>query len=196
MRMGIRQATVVFSITVITLLAACGDEPPTYRYSGYLTEDIPPCQPAVGSSTDPCAGQDGQLAGGEASLYIGEDEPLGVEHFVYGFGWSSAVHLVVRGTYLPNTVRCAPTGMDSRYPSYVRGDYSNSTSTLCFADIRANEYILGSGPPTLTVLILDDGHNRYANSEAEMEEDRLWMERLLLEGGWVNIWGGVPRRGN
>ena len=167
-----------------------------YQYTGYLEEEIPPCQPATGSSTDPCASQDGQrLAGGEASLYIGEDEPLGVEHFVYGFGWSSAVHLVVRGTYLPNTVRCAPTGMDSRYPSYVRGDDSNSTSTLCFADIRANEYILGSGPPTLTVLVLDDGHNRYANSEAEMEEDRLRMERLLLEGGWVNIWGGSQTGG-
>ena len=195
-RSGIRHATQILALLVVILLVACGGEPPSYQYTGYLAEDIPPCQPAAGASTDPCAGQDGQLAGGEASLYIGEDEPLGVEHFVYGFGWSSAVHLVVRGTYLPNTLRCAPLGMNTRRASYLNVDSSHATATFCFADIRANEYILGSGPPTLTVLVLDHGYNRHAKSEEEREEDRLRMERLLLEGGWVNIWGGGPRRGD
>ena len=185
-------AAVVATTVVVSLFAFLAIVKPwsnsdyqfDYQYTGYLEEEIPPCQPVAGSSTDPCASQDGQLAGGEASLYFGDDEPFGVEHFVYGFGWSWAAHLVVRGTYLPNTVRCSLQEIRDRDPT------SLGTSTFCFADIRANEYILGSGPPTLTVLVLEHGYNQHLFTEEEREDVRLFLERVLVEGGWI------PRRGD
>ena len=186
--MGIRQAQhaaqILALLAVALLLAACGSEPPAYQYTGYLAEEIPPCQPAAGSSTDPCASQEGQqLGGSEASLYFGDDEPFGVEHFVYGFSLTSSTHLIVRGTYLPNSVRCAPAGAQWRLPTFVETDYSHLTATHCFADIRVNEYILGSGPPALTVQVEYEFLALYNSTDEEREEARLRLERLLLEGG-------------
>ena len=162
-----------------------------YQYTGYLTEEIPPCQPAAGSSTDPCASQEGQQLGGssEASLYFGDDEPFGVAAFVSGFSLTSSTHLIVRGTYLPNSVRCSLQEIRDRDPT------SLGTSTFCFADIRANEYILGSGPPTLTVLVLEHGYNQHLFTEEEREDVRLFLERVLVEGGWIRNVGGFPDGG-
>ena len=190
----------VFTIASVFLLLAlaCGKEPPatTYQYTGYLTEEIPPCQPAAGSSTDPCASQEGQqLGGSEASLYFGDDEPFGVAAFVSGFSWTWSTHLVVRGTYLPNSVRCAPAGAQWRLPTFVETVYEHTTATHCFADIRVNEYILGSGPPALTVLVAYDYLSLHDSTEEEREEARLEMERLLLEGGWSRNLGSIPAGG-
>ena len=69
------------------------------------------------------------------------------------------VHLVVRGTYLPDTVRCT-TGNPVRIGTHVPelkemydaavGDGDGVIN--CYIDIRVGAYLLGSGPGRLTVL--------------------------------------------
>ena len=168
-----------------------------YQYTGYLTEDIPPCQPAAGSSTDPCASQEGQPGGGDEgsgyAFWFGEPEPM--QFWLDGVGVTRAAHLVVRGTYLPNTVRCAPAGAQFRIATYIETVFAYSTATHCFADIRVNEYILGSGPPALTVMVAYDTVRLHTSTDEEREEARLRMERLLLEGGWDFSLGHVPEGG-
>ena len=149
----------------LLLLAACEGAPPTpgpSPYTGYLTEEIPPCTPAPGSSVDPCEpGLFGVTSGG-TSLEIFGPEPRTVQAFIDGRNFTTplgdryAAHLVVRGTYLPGTVRCADAGV-FRPPPYLDRNawtFALDTGTVkCYADVRANAYLLGSGPSTLTVLV-------------------------------------------
>ena len=63
-------------------------------------------------------------------------------------------HIVVRGTYLPDTQRCT-TGNPYRPPSYLayeQYDFIEHTlSVNCYVDLQVADYILGNGPSTLTV---------------------------------------------
>ena len=169
-----------------------------YQYTGYLAEQIPPCQPAVGASVEPCGsglGHQGGGGGGEGSIRLG-DEPRSMMYFLDDEGGTFAAHMVVRATYLPDTVRCAPAGAQFRLAFYAESDYSDITATHCFADIRVNEYVLGSGPPTLTVLVANDYIAYNESVDAELYEPyRLEMENLLLTGGWDNILGRIPAGG-
>ena len=64
-------------------------------------------------------------------------------------------HIVVRGTYLPDTVRCT-TGNPYRPPSFLAYDQYdgliNSLNIDCYVDLQVSGYILGNGPSTLTVV--------------------------------------------
>ena len=64
-------------------------------------------------------------------------------------------HLALRGTYLPDTVRCTA-GDLFRPPTYLRDEFSgmvNERSIKCYIDVRSNAYVLGSGLSTLTTLL-------------------------------------------
>ncbi len=66
-------------------------------------------------------------------------------------------HIVLRGTYIPDTVRCT-SEIPYRLPSYVgseelMGWEENSFQISCYSDVRVNEYILGNGSPHLTVQV-------------------------------------------
>ena len=65
-------------------------------------------------------------------------------------------HIVLRGTYIPDTVRCA-TGSRYRPPSYLEHeeyDYIEYALILnCYVDVQVGAYVLGEGPPALTVLV-------------------------------------------
>ncbi len=93
---------------------------------------------------------------------------------------------MLRGTYLPGTVRCT-TGHRTRWPSYSGGE-SDGLSIYCFADVRVNAYLLGSGPSTLTVIVksslyaLKGGDDEDYGLE-QLESRRLAYERALAEGG-------------
>ena len=194
--MGTRQAIQVIALLAVILLVACGGEPPSYQYGGYLEEEIPPCQPAAGSSVDPCGSEVGQqLGGSDGSMYFGE-EPRSMRFYLDDASYTFVVHLVVRGTYLPNSVRCAPAGAQFRLASYGTADYTGITATHCYADLRVNEYVLGSGPPTLTVLVANDYLSLHGSTEEEREAARLEMEKKLLEeGGWDKGVGFLPEGG-
>ena len=167
----------------------------------YLAEEIPPCTPIQGSSVDPCEpGAAQPSSSGSGSLYIGS-EPLSVRYLLEQSGggalWTG--HIVLRGTYIPDTVRCI--GGRSRssfggfsdevknlwYPPLIAG------SIKCYADVRVGAYVLGSGPPTLTVLV---GYFPYfpARGSRPAEEVRVQIERALIEGGKA-YWKRIPPGG-
>ena len=115
-----------------------------------------------------------------------------------GGGASAYVsHLVLRGTYLPDTVRCT-IGDRFRPPSYVRDDFDysvNPRAFKCYVDVRANSYLLGEGPSNLTVLTLRyiywDGE--YAPGVAEggrTEQEIIEEVRQEFETGLGKILSG------
>ena len=69
----------------------------------------------------------------------------------------SVSHLVLRGAYLPGTVRCIDLGIRFRHPPYTDiNKWPASAVPIpinCYADVRVSAYVLGSGPSTLTVLV-------------------------------------------
>ena len=189
--MEIRRVTVLALLIVLLLVAACGSEPSntTLEYTGYLTSEIPPCSPVEGSSVDPCDPDAGQVGGGEASYELGS-EPTGMGEHLNSTPVHVA-HLVVRGTYLPGTVRCTSDVHLFRPPAYSYTDLDEwefvqwLKSVKCYTDVRVNEYILGSGPPTLTILMLKLPYRGYMEMD-EIEESRIAMERAIIEGGYHN----------
>ena len=61
-------------------------------------------------------------------------------------------HIVVRATYIPDTARCT-SGNPYRPPSYTEEDiFEYSYTVQCYVDVRANSYLVGTGPARLTVL--------------------------------------------
>ena len=131
---------------------------PTYTpNTEYLTEEIPPCAPIQGSD-DPCgpytqAETHIPLTMGGADPASTYPEPLTVREFLDGGSLISIAHVVLRGTYTPDTVRCTA-GNDHRPPSYEEtGYFQNSLLLKCYADVQVRAYILGSGPQQLTVQI-------------------------------------------
>ena len=143
--------------TLLLLLAACEVPQPSTPIPSpeYLVEDIPPCMPVAGSSVDPCepdVDQYTESMGGAASGPEPES-PTGMRD-VLNRDRGSIAHIVLRGTYLPGTVRCTY-GNPFRPPSYMRYEeydlLEHTHSIDCFVDVRVGSYILGAGPSTLTV---------------------------------------------
>ena len=100
--------------------------------------------------------------------YLG-DQPLSIREMLDdGPDPAWVPHMMLRGTYLPNTVRCT-SGDPFRVSSYLRdefGDTSNDLSIKCYIDVQANAYVLGSGPATLTILLFTW---IYGTEEAEQD---------------------------
>ena len=155
----------------------------------YLTEEIPPCTPVPGSSVDPCEpGAKGTLIAKSDGLIIFEPALL-VEDLISDLGTKLYVtHIVLRGTYLPGTVRCT-SGHRLRDPSYVSSGYlQRALSIYCFADVRVNAYLLGAGPSTLTVILVSSLYTYGGNDDddyglEQLESRRSAYERALTEGG-------------
>ena len=148
----------------------------------YLTEEVAPCTPAPGSATDPCE-PDLARVSSHASEYLGF-EPWSVR-FYLGDERSSRVwvaHLVVRGTYFPGTVRCTAGGDLFRPPPYTDMGSAPTRSVNCYADVRVNADVLGSGPPILTVMVWYDDY-WFDLDQDVVEELRSSLERVLAEGG-------------
>ena len=155
----------------------------------YLTEEIPPCMPIPGSSVDPCTPR------GEWDLTTGNHgastngPPISMKNLLSSLTTPMySTHIILRGTYLPGTVRCT-SGSRYRYPPYSGpGGLVDALVIYCFADIRVNAYLLGSGPTSLTVII---GSSLYAlpgTSDADygleqLESRRLAYESALTKGG-------------
>ena len=92
-------------------------------------------------------------------------------------------HIVIRGTYLPGTIRCSY-GNRFRPPAYT-GSWGYNTFPLllqCYADVRVNAYILGSGPPVLTVEVAHETYNDEWTNEEVVGLKRRYV-RALMEGG-------------
>ncbi len=185
-------------LAVLALTAACSDNDDVIGGSAAsrayladeprpnLTDEIPPCTPAEGAEVDPCApGASPSIANTNASDRIPFGEPVGVRHYLDGGSLSG--HLVVRATYLPGTVRCVT--QNSRRPPYapLTGEafFGEGLGVVtCYADIRVNAYVLGSGPATLSVVVEQARVNdREMTDPADQERERSTVERVVVEGG-------------
>ena len=139
---------------------------------------------------DPCEPREewASTAGSDGLIIF--EVPLSVEHFFNIPLPTFTPHVVLRGTYLPGTVRCTY-GHRLRHPSFSDGR-SGGLLIFCFADVRVNAYLLGSGPSTLTVIVESslyqtDITNSGVDDEdyglEQLESRRLAYERALAEGG-------------
>lgn len=118
----------------------------------YLEETIPPCTRLPGPGLDPCVRGPVPRLPSAASVYYDEipaywdlyfdaDEPP----FTY------SPHLVIRATFLPDTTRCAMyKRVTPAFSVYTAG--SNEYLLQCFIDVRVNDYLIGVGPPTMSVV--------------------------------------------
>ena len=111
-------------------------------------------------------------------------------------------HIVVRGTYLPDTERCT-TGNPYRPPSYLSNEqYDNIVNALlinCYVDLRVSDYILGSGPSTLTVLRHFFSYRVGAAQAADIEQvtgmsERAWFEDYSQRLEGEEYMGGIAGR--
>ena len=155
----------------------------------YLNEEIPPCTPVTGSSVDPCESRSDFYMGPDNRVGSLGDFPVLVEDLVSYPVEILTTHVALRGTYLPGTVRCT-SGHPGRAPSYLgRGQSSSGLLIYCFADVRVNAYLLGTGPTTLTVTVYRSLYQsvRSAGDDdyglEQLESRRLANERALSEGG-------------
>ena len=150
------------------------------------TEDsggAPPCTPLEGYDIDPCEPGTGTISHAMGDEGYVEDQPYDLRSYL-GNG-TFGKHLVLRGTYLPNTVRCEGDNY-RRAPKHSRGGYEG-LKVNCFADIRVNEYFLGSGPTSLTVVALSYA-SLFVFDEARTEASIRTLESVLVQGGGA---GGI-----
>ena len=130
----------------------------------YLEEIIPPCIPVAGSEQDPCmpslpaivepAGSEGaHLAWPYRDIPSFTEMLLGEIDDKYYPLW--APHIVVRGTVLPKTTRCELYPLRS-FDLNDWGSFENYGVHYCFANVQINEYVVGEGPPELTVSLHQD----------------------------------------
>ena len=149
----------------------------------YLVDVIPPCLPAEGSPIDPC--KPDSLRGGSsgASIYV-PDVPYSLQFYLEGWGYFAVSHLVLRGTYLPDTIRCD--GKHTFRDADYYNDYNDGSSSIfngrpilhCFADVRVNEYFVGTGPAILTLEVAHEVFFPFGDNPATIEKfEQLW-ERI------------------
>ena len=155
-----------------------------------LTDETSPCTPVPKTSTNPCESDAPMFETGGA-LYQPElgDEPRSLRKMIDGDTLPPALvtHLVLRGTYLPGTVRCTA-GNPFSPPSYLRdelGDTSNERSIKCYVDVRANSFLLGSGPATLTTMLFGriywDQEYTSDLEDGQTEQDLIEADRQRFE---------------
>ena len=131
----------------------------------YLEGTIPPCTPLAGSRHDPCrlgiAEVEPRSVGLSYPVWPGMDVIPTFDQILLGYSVLGnenyphyVPHIVVRATVVPDTTRCEP------YPRWLANYYDPSrsahsggayTNYECFSDVRVNDYIVGIGPPRLTV---------------------------------------------
>ena len=117
-----------------------------------------------------------------------------MRRYLEGGSTNSANHIVVRATYLPKTVRCVIRD-EIRSAGYVGLGVWDWENVQCFIDIRVNNYILGTGPNELSVVLT----NYLALEGDDLEARRGSMERAYNRGGRGSeftevVGGGLPGR--
>lgn len=154
----------------------------------YRIEEIAPCTPVLHSSVDPCDSEAPSIDFSLGQPSLGDASPPStVREMLDGDPLTWVTHLVVRGTYLPGTVRCT-SGDPFRPLSILERRELPTTTTVrafnCYVDIRVNAYLIGSGPPTITALLLKWQYPEGRKNESETsvaEQDIVEQHRLLWE---------------
>ncbi len=149
----------------------------------YLEEPIPPCTPINSDGPDPCETEllPHAKESGSNSSYIAllPDVLPTISEVINELHPILTPHIVVRATGLPDTTRC-----DGLYPIRIanfepedRG-LSNLFHYYCFTDFRINEYIIGEGPPILTIDIAAGAVSLADPDEVETVDEQ-WMKQTF-----------------
>ena len=214
--MTVSHTKLVVLLAALALLAACGNEAvdapaldtePVVEVEQvsyeYLEQEIPPCTPVEDTAVDPCEQGVGQILLAKASRDAGVSEPHSIRYLLDG-GISSGVavgHVVVRATYLPNSVRCEATRTFRRpawwgWPTPEKTIATGLGLIQCFADIRANAYIVGSGPSTMPVMLARINYWDETVADEDIEDEVRGIEGAFRTGDTRNRYRvHVPARG-
>ena len=145
----------------------------------YLEETIPPCTPIGPNGEDPCGSKPTprtRTSGSSAMVFMPDPLPTISEVVIHELTPLSVPHIVVRATGIPDTTRC-----DGLYPvgwaDFETVDLSlqNSFRYYCFTDLMVNEYIVGEGPPKLTIKVAT-GTISFLSPEDWKTADEQWMK--------------------
>ena len=176
----------------------------------YLEEVIPPCVPLEGTQKDPClpgpsVPAPSGVAGGAMATPLFVDEPPTVVEIMFGQPGSTTrlpsliKHVVIRGTVMVDTARC-----NDYYLKAANYETDKSNEGLirihCFSDVRVNEYLVGTGPPVLTVGLYvsvttfsdREGYLDREETIAFYGGEDVWIANLFDDpAAWVNqTYGG------
>ena len=179
MRWQAKVAVLLVLVAVgLGVLAACSADDGT----------IPPCTPVEGSERDPCEPDLTQSSDANVrSINLLGDEPWPIREYLdSGDGLLRTGHIVVRGQYIPGTVRCETRNIDRAQPYTTLKDYELESGlgfVICYADVNVAAYIVGQGPSTLTVLAETVTYWDPRITEEEAEEARRSVESVFIQGG-------------
>ena len=156
---------VIHLSSVLLLFLSCSNTPmldtgpatTDTRPIDYLAKVTSPCTPIGDSGQDPC--EVGTVFYGEtsssinASLHpLGDRRPNFTDRFL-GTDLTGRLipHIAIRGTAQPGTTRCEVYSVT--LANYVESSFDPNETLFyyCFVDITVGEYLVGTGPPTLTV---------------------------------------------
>ena len=148
----------------------------------YLEEVTPPCVPLLGSSHDPCARTTPQQvavlsAPAAPPTWPHDDDLPTIAETIMGYDPPTITHIVVRATVLDDTTRCGLHPLIGADYSGIRAS-SSKYRYNCYADVRVNEYIVGTGPSELTV----DLHREVLNlTEDQIADWDNWKDGWLTD---------------
>ena len=157
--------------------------------------ETPPCTPGRGHQRLILVRRSPPL-GAAGGLPPWSAEPVSIQEWLSG-SEAHGGHLVVRATYLPDTARCTAEGDRYRaqnWRTYTDEDIILSMAAVkCYADVRVNEYLVGSGPNFLTVQVVRKWY-RHSQHGQVAETMRASIEAALLTGSNTGYWD-VPEGG-
>ena len=160
----------------------------------------PACTPLEGETGDPCEGDLTQISdpSAHALRFLGV-EPWPIRFQLDGGDGTRLVgHIVVRGQYIPGTVRCATRNIRRAQPHTRLRDHELESGlgfVRCYADLQVADYIVGSGPSTLTVLAESVYFWDPGRTSEDAEEARRSIEQVFISGWSTNRIIGVPNGG-
>ncbi len=118
----------------------------------YLQNSLPACTSSVAAGVNPCPVETPTLMAHRAQGATYGNLPTYTD-VMLGYGSAGSVtHIVTRGVVLPESTRCEVYQLSRfSFSDATGGVDAASYWYLCFAEIAVKEYIVGTGPPILTV---------------------------------------------
>ena len=156
-------------------------EPETVVYRdgrGYLSDVVPPCSFGGDEDRDPCEPKEIPPI---ETLSSASYTFLEIDFLRTMLGGSIdflGTHLVLRGVVQDNSTRCDY--FPILFPIFASDDMKEGMSSFkylydyhCFVDVAVSEYIIGEGPPVMTISVNRNTITKYVIDELEKDPEEL-----------------------
>ncbi len=143
----------------------------------YLTEPVSPCALIEGSGRDPCAlGRPARVESSTSAsgwpIWVSSGAMPSYTEVLLGYNLPAiAPHIVIRGVPLSGSTRCGLYSLEDYSYEVDTLGWSNAYHYYCFSEVMVREYIVGSGPPTLPVILGLDLHGLSEEDAADWQAD-------------------------